>query len=366
MRILFCGDIMPGGVLSYQDQFVSNKVLDLLSSVDFRVGTLECAIGDDIPFDERKMSLEGGKNIVYAREEDFERVKQLNINLVTLANNHVFDLGVDGLINTIKLLDEKGIAYCGAGRNISEASKPCLVELDGKIFAFIGCCFKGLPPKTIELATFDKPGVFQTDEKEICQIISQLKQEADYVIILPHWGVEYSYVPPKKCYNLAKQMIDAGADAVIGSHTHIMNPRMTYKEKPVFFSMGNFLFPDFCLQAPRPIDYPKSREIVYSLPIVYNYPKQVSHAVRVVWKKSSRIGVVPILDFSDTNQITNVCSFTVLDRNNVLQLLGIWGRMNETLKMAFVGNKMGALTCQIYVKLKQIYSKFKIFICAVN
>ena len=109
---------MPGGVLPYQQEYASKAVRALLRSADYRVGTLECAIGDNLPFDENKMGPNGWKNIVYAREVDLQRVVDLNFNLVSLANNHIFDLGIEGLRNTIRLLREKGIKFCGAGENI--------------------------------------------------------------------------------------------------------------------------------------------------------------------------------------------------------------------------------------------------------
>ena len=359
MTILFCGDIMPGGVLPYQSQFVSQHVIDLLQSVDFRVGTLECALGDNIPFDHRKMNMERGKNIVYAREQDLVRLKTLNINLVTLANNHVFDLGAEGLTNTIRLLEENSILYCGAGNNLEEASKPRIVSIDNKSFAFIGCCFKGLPPTTVEAASQEDPGIFQTDSQGICGLIKKIRHSVDFVVILPHWGVEYSYLPPQECYVLARQMIDAGADAIIGSHTHIINPRMTYVGKPTYFSLGNFLFPDFCLQVPRPIDYPSSRYEVYSLPIVYNYPKSITQPVRVVWKRSSRIGVVPILKFSDRGRVSHYRVFTILDLRNKLQLLRGWSVVSESLKMDFYGSGIGSL---LYRGIKKVIrSKFFTF-----
>lgn len=351
MRILFCGDIMPGGVLPYQDEYISKPVLDLLNTADYRVGTLECAIGDNIPFDKKKMAMAQGKNIVYAREKDFERIKYLGMNVVTLANNHIFDLGAEGLFNTIKLLDKNGIKHCGAGRNLQEASEPCYIIHDGLRIAFIGCCFEGLPPYTIERATETSPGIYQSTEKAICDLIQGSKSKADVVIVLPHWGVEYSYIPPQKCIYLAKRMIDAGADAVVGSHTHIMNPRMTYKGKPVYFSLGNFLFPDFCLQVPRPIYYPSTREEAYSLPTVTNYPKNTGNPVRVVWKKSSRIGVVAVLDFMNED-VKHTCTFAFLDAENVLQLCsGIAGR-KESFKMYYFGSGLGRFMNRVIQKIR--------------
>jgi Bacterial capsule synthesis protein PGA_cap. len=124
MKLLFCGDIMPGGVLPYQTEFVSPELREYLAGFDARIGTLEAAIGTDFPFDPVKVN--GRQNIVYAREEDFFRVKDLGFNVVSLANNHMMDLTEQGLSNTIKLIRENGIKSCGAGANVEEASRPAV------------------------------------------------------------------------------------------------------------------------------------------------------------------------------------------------------------------------------------------------
>ncbi len=359
MKIIFCGDIMPGGVLPYQTDFISSNIKEILYNADFRVGTLECAIGDNIPFDEHKMQMEWGKNIVYARESDFSRIIELGLNLVSLANNHSFDLGVEGLKNTIRLLKENNILFCGAGLNLEEASRPCFVESRGSKYAFIGCCFKELPPYTVQAATREEPGIFQTNGEEISRMIEETKKTANYVIILPHWGVEYSYIPPTACRLLAKQMIDAGADAIIGSHTHIINPREEYKDKPIYYSLGNFLFPDFCLQVPRPISYPQTREDVYNLPVVYNYPKSIKKPVRVVWGRSSRIGILPVLNFINTGKILHKCFFTVLGSDNVIRLLDGNKKCKEKIKMSFYGTLFGETIFRL--RRKVLNSRFNVF-----
>ena len=138
MKIIFLGDIMPGGVLDYQEQFCTEEVKDYLKEYDLRVGTLETAIGDGIPFDKEKMK--GRMNIIYSKNNSINRVVELNIDIVTLANNHIFDLGVEGLENTKRILLENNIRFCGAGKNLEEASKPVIIERDGKSFVFLAYC----------------------------------------------------------------------------------------------------------------------------------------------------------------------------------------------------------------------------------
>lgn len=337
MKVLFCGDIMPGGVLCYQDEYVSDDIKSLFLNSDLRVGTLECAIGDNIAFDSRKMALPFGKNIVYAPNDSLKRIKELNFNVVTLANNHIFDLGYEGLKNTISLLDEADIKHCGAGANLKEASKPCYVNIKDKTFAFIGCCFKDLPPYVVEAATDSKPGIFQTDINGIRRVIKEAKQNADYVTVLPHWGKEYSYMPPDRCLSIARVMIKAGADAIMGSHPHIINPIIQYKDKPVYFSMGNFMFPDFCIQVPRPIYYPNTKQEVDLLPTVKNYPKTVNGPTKVVWDKPSRIGFIPIVSFSDSIEVTDyLCK---MSEHNILELMPESEAIDERIKIERIGKK---------------------------
>lgn len=107
--------------MHYKTDFVSAEIQSYLSKFEYRIATLEAAIGDNYPFDAEKMN--GRKNIIYSKNADIQKMIELNINIVSLANNHIFDLGLDGFKNTISLLDKYNILYCGAGLNIVEASK---------------------------------------------------------------------------------------------------------------------------------------------------------------------------------------------------------------------------------------------------
>ena len=143
IKIVFVGDIFPGGVLVDQEKICDEKIMDVLMSADLRVATLESALGpgdtDGYSFDEEKMARPDWRNIIWAPDKCINRLKELHIDVVTIANNHIFDLGEKGLVNTIRLLDENGIKHCGAGFNKEDASKPAVVEVKGKKIAFWGC-----------------------------------------------------------------------------------------------------------------------------------------------------------------------------------------------------------------------------------
>lgn len=321
MKIVVCGDTMPGGILPYQEQYISSDLLGFMKSFDFRVGTLECAIGTDLPFDEVKMR--GRMNIIYARDEDFYRVKEMGFDVVTLANNHVWDLGVEGLKNTIKVLRDNGILYCGAGMDIEEASRPAVVEKDGLTVAFLGYCMYDSPYLGhVELAGDGKPGICPLDIDKAVADIRSAKLKYDKVVVLPHWGREYVYRPLPQCVEWAKQMVEAGADAVLASHSHQLQPMVKIKGVPVCYCMGNFMFPDFYMCPPRPMWYPEQDVDRKAIKSTLGYPFPIEEPMLQVWKPLGRLSRMVTLDIS-ANQVRAKSIFTENDTHNVVAVTTI-------------------------------------------
>ncbi len=305
MNLLFCGDIMPGGVLPYQERYISYELLEYMRLFDFRIGTLEAAIGTNLPFDPVKM--EGRQNIIYARNEDFFRIEEMGFDVVSLANNHVWDLGEEGLRNTIRLLDEHGIKYCGAGMNAEEASKPAVIEKDGLRIAILAyCMFGNKYLGYVELAGANKAGVNPLIIGKVKEDIQKAKEVYDKVIVMPHWGREYLCEPLSECIQMAKQMLRAGADAVVGSHPHQVQPLVCFRGKPVCFSLGNFLFPDFYMYPPRPIWYPESVEEIEGVEDVVGYPFPIDKPTRQVWNPISRYGGIMGIEIEENTMKVNL------------------------------------------------------------
>jgi len=318
MNLLFCGDIMPGGVLPYQDKYIDSDLLGFMHGFDFRIGTLECAVGTGLAPDETKMK--GNKNIVYARNEDFYRLLEMKFDVVSLANNHVFDLGEEGLRNTIKLLEENNIAYCGAGMNIKQASQPAVIHFKGKSLAFIAACMFGNKYLGyIELAAENKSGVNPLEIERICSDIKQAKQKYDYVFVLPHWGREHMLYPMNDCIGMAKRMIDSGADGIFGSHAHVPQPKIKYSGKPVCFGMGNFLFPDFYMYPPRPIWYPDNDIDFSSIQERKGYPDEIEVPSKATWGSLERVGEVVSVGIN-RNKIKTKLGFVQMTITNFLTI----------------------------------------------
>lgn len=312
---------MPGGVLQFQDRYVDDSLVKFFKSFDLRIGTLECAIGTDIPFEPLKLKEYGGNNnVCFARDEDFYRVTELGFDVLSLGNNHSFDLGEEGLKNTIRQLKENGILHCGAGLTLAEASRPAVVEsANGKTIAVIGFCVKGLSPVKIIAATDNSYGIYQPSIEEVIADIHHLKHQYDYVFVLPHWGTEHVFFPPSINVDYAKQMIDAGADGVFSSHSHRISTHFLYKGKPVFMGMGNFLAPDSILCPPRFYYYPSSVEEFLACDKCTNYPKSVKRNTICKKGEDSRTGEMVVVSLDD-GRVSHYLEFVYLLPNNVLHL----------------------------------------------
>lgn len=320
---------MPGGVLPYQDEYIAPALQKYMQSFDFRIGTLEAAIGTHLQYDPIKVM--GRQNIIYARDEDFFRVKEMGFDVVSLANNHVWDLGEEGLKNTIRILKDNGIKYCGAGMDIEEASKPAVIEAAGKRIAILAYCMHGNKYLGhVELAGNKKAGINPLNiNKVVCDIIDA-KKKYDKVVVLPHWGREYRYEPLPECITMAKEMIKAGADAVLGSHPHHIQPIVKYKGKTICYSMGNFMFPDFYMYPPRPIWYPEKSEDLTTIKDVIGYPFPIEEPIRQVWNPFSRYGCFVTLDFEEDKMITNI-GYVHASEGNVLSSCDLPKKMKRGL-----------------------------------
>lgn len=318
MNLLFVGDVMPGGVLHYQDCFISKELIDYMHQFKLRIGTLECAVGNNIPVDENKQRVI--KPVVYVHNEDLIKVVELGLNAVSLANNHVFDLGIDGFLNTIKQLDSIGVKWFGAGRNFEEAKKPYVVDLeDGEQLAIMGCLFDYPKPVIFYPPTDnDTPCLNYQSIDGICRDIKEAKSKYKNVIVMPHWGLEHIYLQPKYFKDVAYKMIEAGADLIVGGHPHIINPITTYNGKKILFSLGNFLFADRCVAFPRWMYYPseeekKRLERYWAHP----YPTKRKEPFICVWPGMNRIGMIAAIDIKRRMKFSY--RLVVLDKNNILK-----------------------------------------------
>ena len=160
---------------------------------------------------------------------------------MSLANNHTLDYGSEALQDTIAALDKAGIKHAGAGMSAAEATAPAIIEARGKTIAFLS--YSDILPEGF-VATQSSPGIAaaRTDMDAVTQTISALKQQYDFVLVSFHWGVEYEdYIIGDQELE-AHAAIDAGADAVLSEHPHVIQGIEFYQDKLIAYSLGDFVF----------------------------------------------------------------------------------------------------------------------------
>ncbi|WP_078555377.1 CapA family protein [Bacillus alkalicellulosilyticus] len=242
ITIVFAGDLMmSGSVADTVERFGVNypfeHVEEEIKKADYAVVNLETAVTH------REETY--GKQFNFKMPPSYlDGVRNAGFDMVSLANNHTMDYREAGLVDTMNYLDEYGLAYIGAGLNKEEAYSAKYVTIKGRSIAFLG--FSRVLPTETWYAREDKPGIASGYQLErMLDIIAKEKEIADYVLVYIHWGIERSTYPEPYQIYYGEAMIDAGADAVIGAHPHVLQPIETYNGKPIAYSLGNFLFPNY-------------------------------------------------------------------------------------------------------------------------
>ena len=243
VQLLFAGDVYlsdhvleaydaAGGI----DGVVSKGYQQDIAAADYFM------VNEEFPFSTRGTPAEDKQFTFRVQPKRVQLLQEMGIDLVTLANNHALDYGRDALLDTIDTLDQAGIAHVGAGENLDQARKPVYVELKGRRFAFIGAT--RVIPEADWAAGTAWPGMFSAYDggAALSKEIKEAKQQADYVIVYVHWGIEREERPNEVQTTLAHCLVDAGADLVVGAHPHVLQGIEYYKGVPIAYSLGNFVF----------------------------------------------------------------------------------------------------------------------------
>ncbi len=232
----FGGDLLLGG---HYESAVGQRVstafsgFSLMSDADIAMVNLENPVttrGKKVP-----------KPYNFRMHPGFLRaISDGGIDLVTIANNHVFDYGREGFFDTISYLDSVGIRHVGAGVNREEAHRPVVMEIRGWRIGFLAYYGGGEAPG----AGKSTPGVARREPGPVTADILNLKDslKADYVVVNLHWGTEKADTPDLSQQTFARTLIDAGADAVIGHHPHVLQGIEAYHYGVIAYSLGNFVF----------------------------------------------------------------------------------------------------------------------------
>lgn len=212
---------------------------DLLETM--RAADVMC-LNNEFTYSTGGSPLEGKAYTFRGNPTRVELLHEMGVDIIGLANNHIYDYGSVALEDTFQTLENAQIPYFGAGRNLEEAMKPVYFEVDGKTVAFVAASraekFKMTPQ-----ATETKAGILRCYDTELfLDVIKEADRNADFVLAYVHWGTEYSYDLEKVQLDTGKEYLDAGADAIIGAHPHCLQGMEYYDGKPIIYSLGNFWF----------------------------------------------------------------------------------------------------------------------------
>lgn len=239
IKIVVAGDTCFSGRLELTGKkfgydFFLESVQPFVQSADFAILNLETCV-----------SLRGepqkGKEFVFrSRPESLKAIKNAGFSAVSVANNHSLDFGKQAFLDTLDKLAKTGILYAGGGLNSDEAYAPAIYVRNGVKIAFFA--FTDVLPPGFASGK-GKAGVADSKHPEkLSKLIKGWDGKADLIVVSMHWGKELSQTPTERQVQLAKMLVDSGADLVIGHHPHVVQPAEVYRNRLILYSLGNFIF----------------------------------------------------------------------------------------------------------------------------
>ncbi len=242
--LLFTGNIVPARCVQAKIDALGNpdypyeEVRELIEAADIAVGTLNASLSD-FP------AMTGCVDtfLLVGRADNAPALARAGFDVMSVATNHIKNCGLSrcgdrAFLDTLQNLRAAGILPVGAGNNVEEALRPVIVESRGIRFAFVSL-------GEIESSAFaseDIPGIAPLTEANLREAITAARAAGDVVIALPHWGPEYSSRPNFSEERFAQIAVEAGADIIVGNHTHVVQGTAVIEGVPVFYGLGNFMF----------------------------------------------------------------------------------------------------------------------------
>lgn len=242
LQISLVGDLlMDGSVRGQIDKngrdYPWEMVKEYFQNDDITIGNLETSITNrDSKWADKLFNFRSDP-------KNLKHMKDAGIDILTLANNHILDYGYDGLLDTIKHIDNAEIKRVGAGKNKEDAMKVAIMEKKGLKIGVLSA--SRIVPDVKWYATNQRPGLvgaYDVHIEELLREVENAKKDVDLLILSIHWGVEKNPEAKEEDVKLAKRLIDGGVDIIMGHHPHVLQAIEIYKGKPIFYSLGNFVF----------------------------------------------------------------------------------------------------------------------------
>jgi poly-gamma-glutamate capsule biosynthesis protein CapA/YwtB (metallophosphatase superfamily) len=242
-----CGDIMLHGRYGEiaeiaQASAVFQPFAELVKGADLVIGNLEGPLAlSGTPRDD-ELCLRGSP--IYAKA-----LAEAGFNVLSLSNNHALDYGIEALAETRCHLDSVGIAYTGAGADTNQAGSPIITERHGIRVGILAACdemTKPAPP-----ATSNTPGTYPLVSKSLEADILTLKHKVDHIVLLLHWGLEYSPMPTPEQVAFAHRACDLGVSVILGHHSHCIQGIEEYRGSIIAYSLANLTDDSVDWQGPK-------------------------------------------------------------------------------------------------------------------
>ena len=219
---------------------VLDGVGDLLAEADIGLVNLESPLSESQRFEPLRLT---------SKPAWASALADAGVDVVNVANNHAFDAGEKGALETYAALEEAGVQYVGGGRSLAEARGPCVLERSGVRVAILGYTQKmGRVAFDYAVATDELAGCLPLDPWMVLEDLERARRVSDVVIVTPHWGVEERPRVSPSVRRLGRWLIDAGADAVLGHGPHVIQGVELYKGRPIVYSLGTLVF-GYCTEA---------------------------------------------------------------------------------------------------------------------
>jgi poly-gamma-glutamate synthesis protein (capsule biosynthesis protein) len=339
MKICFTGDLFLGGDLL--NKSTKNIIdIDIFNNANKRIVNLEQPISDSDNI-ENKCTLFTGSFAL-------KQLKDMKIDAVNLAHNHIQDKGLAGISETINHLNNSKIGNFGAGNNINESKKPFSLSEDILIFGY--CEFDKSYLKQIEVADENNSGVSPLRYENIIDDLNKLENNQQVVLYF-HWGREHVFLPPFDDIELSKKLLeDDRILLIVGMHPHRPQGYIEHNGKRAYMCLGNFLFPNFYIKPPTQVYYPDEK------PKLFDTTRQYHSVYNLTYKKWRWINRVSLVLEFDTNTNQVIHKIVIQDDNipEVKELKGF--RKNSILFLVWFLSKVYNLPRFIYSPMETINS----------